>query len=299
MDDVRGAATRCRAPTRRWPTWSPTASTSARSPASTTSGSGGDYDGVDVMPVGLADVCGYPRLLDGARRPRLVRGGPDEARLAATSTGCCAEAEVVAAELRDTCGPSLAPDRGPRRAEPTMRPRERPARGRGAARRRRRAGRGRRRGPGACWSARSRTSGRSPEPALVGSGPAGDRLPMRVHAAAPRGVRHRRRRGGPAAGADRAATARSAPTASSLGFLNAHTEIDPGVLAEILGRGARLRLDLPPRGRLLHLHRPGLARTAPAARAGPGADRRLGPRGRPRVWTTCWPGPARTRSPGR
>jgi membrane dipeptidase len=26
-------------------------------------GLGGDYDGTDVMPIGLADVSGYPRLL--------------------------------------------------------------------------------------------------------------------------------------------------------------------------------------------------------------------------------------------
>ena len=37
-----------RAPRPRWTTWSPTWSTPARSPASTTSGLGGDYDGVPV-----------------------------------------------------------------------------------------------------------------------------------------------------------------------------------------------------------------------------------------------------------
>ncbi len=70
-------------------------------------GIGGDYDGVDVMPVGLPDVSGYPVLTTALSD----RGWSTEDL---TKLGwrnvhrVLGEAEVVAAELRDTCGPSLA-----------------------------------------------------------------------------------------------------------------------------------------------------------------------------------------------
>ena len=64
-----------------------------------------------------------------------------------------------------------------------------------------------------------------------------------------------------------------------LGFLNAHTEIDVAVVPR-WSAGAGLRLDLPPRGRFLHLELDRAWRELRrAARAGPGADRRVGPRG--------------------
>jgi membrane dipeptidase len=70
-------------------------------------GIGGDYDGVDKLPLGLDDVSGYPTLTAA-----LAERGWSSADL--TKLGwrnvhrVLAEAEVVAAELRDRCSPSLA-----------------------------------------------------------------------------------------------------------------------------------------------------------------------------------------------
>jgi membrane dipeptidase len=70
-------------------------------------GLGGDYDGVDSLPEGLEDVAGYPRLLDA-----LSQQGWSEDDLAKLGwqniTRVLGEAEIVSAELRDSCGPSLA-----------------------------------------------------------------------------------------------------------------------------------------------------------------------------------------------
>lgn len=70
-------------------------------------GLGGDYDGVDELPVGLADVSCYPRLLDA-----LAERGWSEEDLAKLGwrnvTRVLGEVELVAAELREACGPSLA-----------------------------------------------------------------------------------------------------------------------------------------------------------------------------------------------
>lgn len=70
-------------------------------------GLGGDYDGVDTLPTGLEDVAGYPRLMDA-----LAERGWSEDDLAKLGwrniTRVLGEVEVVAAELRDACGPSLA-----------------------------------------------------------------------------------------------------------------------------------------------------------------------------------------------
>jgi membrane dipeptidase len=70
-------------------------------------GLGGDYDGVDELPEGLTDVAGYPRLLDA-----LAQEGWSDDDLAKLGwqniTRVLGEAEIVAAELRETCGPSLA-----------------------------------------------------------------------------------------------------------------------------------------------------------------------------------------------
>jgi membrane dipeptidase len=70
-------------------------------------GLGGDYDGVDSLPEGLEDVAGYPRLLDA-----LIQQGWSEDDLAKLGwqniTRVLGEAEIVSAELRDSCGPSLA-----------------------------------------------------------------------------------------------------------------------------------------------------------------------------------------------
>ena len=59
-----------------------TSSTSARSPASTTSGIGGDFDGCDSLPEGLSDVTGYPALI-----AELVDRGWSDADLAALTRG--------------------------------------------------------------------------------------------------------------------------------------------------------------------------------------------------------------------
>lgn len=70
-------------------------------------GLGGDYDGVTSLPEGLEDVAGYPRLLDA-----LAERGWSEGDLAKLGwqnvTRVLAETELVASELRDACGPSLA-----------------------------------------------------------------------------------------------------------------------------------------------------------------------------------------------
>lgn len=70
-------------------------------------GLGGDYDGVTSLPEGLEDVAGYPRLLDA-----LAERGWSEEDLAKLGwqnvTRVLAETELVASELRDACGPSLA-----------------------------------------------------------------------------------------------------------------------------------------------------------------------------------------------
>ena len=129
---------------------------------------------------------------------------------------------------------------------------------------------------------------RSPEPALVEQVRGATSLPLRVML--------RLREGFGTDGGEVAqlkglvAAYRSAGADGVvLGFLNAHTEIDVDVVTELVG-DARPRLDLPPGGRLLHLHRPGLARAAAPARPGPGADGRLGPRGQR--------GPGRAGRPG-
>lgn len=70
-------------------------------------GLGGDYDGVDALPEGLEDVSGYPRLLAALSE----RGWSDDdlAKLGWQNvTRVLGEAELVAAELRDSRGPSLA-----------------------------------------------------------------------------------------------------------------------------------------------------------------------------------------------
>ncbi|GGL26719.1 membrane dipeptidase [Phycicoccus endophyticus] len=70
-------------------------------------GLGGDYDGVDVQPVGLEDVRGYPRLLAA-----LAERGWSDADLAALTSGnalrVLGEAEERAGALAATRGPSLA-----------------------------------------------------------------------------------------------------------------------------------------------------------------------------------------------
>ena len=70
-------------------------------------GLGGDYDGVDVLPVGLEDVSGYPRLLAA-----LADRGWSDADLAALTGGnalrVLGEAEQRAREIAATRGPSLA-----------------------------------------------------------------------------------------------------------------------------------------------------------------------------------------------
>jgi membrane dipeptidase len=70
-------------------------------------GLGGDYDGVDVLPVGLEDVSGYPRLLAA-----LADRGWSDADLAALTGGnalrVLGEAERRAGEIAPTRGPSLA-----------------------------------------------------------------------------------------------------------------------------------------------------------------------------------------------
>ena len=70
-------------------------------------GLGGDYDGVDVLPVGLSDVSSYPTLTSALAE----RGwsSDDLAKLGWRNVHrALAEAELVAVELRDACGPSLA-----------------------------------------------------------------------------------------------------------------------------------------------------------------------------------------------
>ena len=70
-------------------------------------GLGGDYDGVDELPTGLADVSCYPQLLAALAERRWSE--EDLAKLGWRNvTRVLGEVEWVAAELRDACGPSLA-----------------------------------------------------------------------------------------------------------------------------------------------------------------------------------------------
>ena len=82
--------------------------------ASTHIGLGGDYDGVDVQPLGLEDVSGYPRLLAA-----LADRGWSDADLAALAGGnalrVLGEAEPALARDRADPRPEPGPDRGPRR----------------------------------------------------------------------------------------------------------------------------------------------------------------------------------------
>jgi membrane dipeptidase len=70
-------------------------------------GIGGDYDGTDVLPVGLEDVSGYPRLLAA-----LADRGWSDADLVKLAGGnvlrVMRDAEAGARELQTTRGPSLA-----------------------------------------------------------------------------------------------------------------------------------------------------------------------------------------------
>lgn len=70
-------------------------------------GIGGDYDGTDVMPVGLEDVSCYPRLLTA-----LAEHGWSDGDLAKVAHGnairVLRDAEAVARDLSDKRGPSVA-----------------------------------------------------------------------------------------------------------------------------------------------------------------------------------------------
>jgi membrane dipeptidase len=70
-------------------------------------GIGGDYDGTDVLPLGLEDVSGYPRLFAA-----LADRGWSDADLAQLAGGnvlrVMRDAEAGARELQATRGPSLA-----------------------------------------------------------------------------------------------------------------------------------------------------------------------------------------------
>ena len=70
-------------------------------------GLGGDFDGVEVMPVDLPDVGGYPRLLDALAD----RGWSADDLAQLTHRNICRvlhDAEDVAVDLRSVRGPSLA-----------------------------------------------------------------------------------------------------------------------------------------------------------------------------------------------
>jgi len=70
-------------------------------------GLGGDYDGVDVLPEGLADVSCYPALLDALRTAGWSE--PDLVKLTSGNiTRVLAEAEQVSFRLRDARQPSVA-----------------------------------------------------------------------------------------------------------------------------------------------------------------------------------------------
>ena len=70
-------------------------------------GLGGDYDGTDVMPVGLEDVTGYPALLNALADRGWSEG--DLAKLAhRNAIRVLRDAEAVARELQARRGPSAA-----------------------------------------------------------------------------------------------------------------------------------------------------------------------------------------------
>lgn len=70
-------------------------------------GLGGDYDGVDVLPVGLEDVSGYPRLLTA-----LAESGWSDADLGALTSGnvlrVLGAAQERAGQIQQERGPSTA-----------------------------------------------------------------------------------------------------------------------------------------------------------------------------------------------
>ena len=70
-------------------------------------GLGGDYDGVETLPVGLEDVTGYPRLLEALAE----RGwsGSDLGRLTSGNVlRVMRGAEAASARISAERGPSLA-----------------------------------------------------------------------------------------------------------------------------------------------------------------------------------------------
>ena len=94
----------------RWTTWSPTSSTPARSPASTTSAWAGTTTASPVPPVGLEDVSCYP----ACSTPCALGPGPRPTctnLLRATSSGCCTTPRRAARDLV-AVAPSLATLKG-------------------------------------------------------------------------------------------------------------------------------------------------------------------------------------------
>jgi membrane dipeptidase len=70
-------------------------------------GLGGDYDGSDVMPIGLEDVSAYPRLLGALAKRRW--SADDLARLAHRNViRALRGAEAVARDAQQRRGPSTA-----------------------------------------------------------------------------------------------------------------------------------------------------------------------------------------------
>ncbi len=201
-------------------------------------GLGGDYDGVDVMPAGLPDVGGYPRLLDA-----LGDAGWSAADLTKLTHGNICRvlraAEEVAVELRSARGPSLA-RLGPTRPGPTRPGPTRPGPSvtgllevvglHAADAERAEAG-----GADRIQLVGSlEHQGRSPEPALVGQVRRATSLPIRVLLRLREGYGTD---GGEVVRLKGLITSFRAVGADGvvLGFLNGHTEVDVEVLAELIG----------------------------------------------------------------
>ena len=188
-------------------------------------GLGGDFDGVEVMPVDLPDVGGYPRLLDALAD----RGWSADDLAQLTHRNICRvlhDAEDVAVDLRSVRGPSLARLGAGAAVSGLL---EVVALHAADAERAEAGGADRVQLVGSLDH-----QGRSPEPALVGQVRRATSLPIRVLLRLREGYGTD---GGEAIRLKGLITAFRSVGADGLvlGFLNGHTEVDVGVVTEVIG----------------------------------------------------------------
>ena len=220
-------------------------------------GLGGDFDGVEAMPI---DLPGRRRLPPIARRAA-DRGWSADDLAQLTHRNICRvlhDAEDVAVDLRSRPSRSLARPTalGPAAAVSgllevvALHAADAERAEAGGADRIQLVGSLDHRGSIA--GAGAGRSGRGARP----------RLPIRVLLRLREGYGTDGGRGGPAEGTDRARSASVGADGLVLGFLNGHTEVDAGVVSEVIGPEPDYGWTFDRADRLLHLHRPGLAGAA-------------------------------------